>query len=166
MIDNFGKRPIKYEKLRSYPNQVRLAPRKLFFFVLAILITFLIYIQFEKRAVKSYREELFRTEVFPGNNKKGGCISPRVLDSTTQESVEHVFDYFNKQKGINYNLCFSSLYFTIKSNQYDSFHTGHGFGYDELNEQCKSRNSLKCAETDGECDMIEIKSWTIFKNCR
>ena len=103
--------------------------------------------------------------VFTENNKKG-CRSPTVLDSKTQLSVALVFDYFNKQKGINYNLCFSSLYFTIKSNQYDSFHSGHGFGFDELNEQCKSRNSLKCVETEGECDMIEIKSWKFFKNCR
>lgn len=165
MIDNFGKMPIEYEKLRSYPNQVRLKPRKLFFLILAILITFLVYIQLEKSAVKSYREELFKTNVFTENNKKG-CRSPTVLDSKTQLSVALVFDYFNKQKGINYNLCFSSLYFTIKSNQYDSFHSGHGFGFDELNEQCKSRNSLKCVETEGECDMIEIKSWKFFKNCR
>lgn len=170
MIDPCGKIPVKYEKIQRYGPQARLTPRKLFLYVIAFLMAILIYIQLEKELTKGYQEELFNKNVLnitsKAKSKAKDCINARAIDSKSRKTMEQVFSYFNSQRKINYHLCFSSLFFTVKSNQYETFRSSDGVGFHEQNEQSRLVNSEKCIESDAECEVVDVKFWKLFKNCK
>jgi hypothetical protein len=157
----FEKIPNKYEKFRDPQS---FWPRNLFIYLLILIIAIFIYIQFGNQLGRNHHQKLLKEDAF-NNKNNSNCMRSNFFDTKTLETIEQVFNYFNSRQAINYHICFSTLYFALKTQSYKVFHSGDGISFKEQNEYFKNINSLKCIESDEDCGTFS-EFWKFIKNCR
>jgi len=94
------------------------------------------------------------------------CITETLLDQSDLADFESFINYINGHQAINYFLCFSSLFYTIKFDSYNAYSTVYnGSEFNRLNRFYKEKNKEKCIETEYDCDRLSsVFSWDSLEN--
>ena len=123
---------------------------------LLILLGILSYFMLSASFMQSYKQDLFKTNDFwqrmqirklelrNKNCKKSSRIQTSNLLDLTQ-----FMRFFNNQTQINYFLCFSSLYFTVKIEKYDVYRVkANETQFDLIENFYRYRSNNRCIEAN------------------
>ena len=123
-----------------------------------------IYYVISIRVLQNYRIDLFKPSLYwkelQGFNnilpqtfdKSQNCITTKNVNEKSLEQLRIIMEFFNSHKSFNYFLCFSSLYFTTKLENYDVFRARlNESKFNQLNDFYKIKNRNKCIETEFSC---------------
>lgn len=109
------------------------------------------------KTLRMYKQKI--QTLHPPGTRNEYCLTSGNLHETELNQLNSLFEYFNHDKTINYFMCFSSLYFTAKSEEYNVYKVAmNGSHYETEAMKHKNQNKKKCIETEFDCTNMDSKS--------
>lgn len=161
-----------HKQPRLIPNKSKLI--KILFCIFMIFASYIVL----RSIVQSNRRELIRDDMYwrtvqmfkaeintlypPGiRHKSEYCLTASKFHETELDQINALFEFLNHERNINYFMCFSSLYFTAKVEEYNIYSVvSNSSDYITEAMRYKELSKDKCVETEFDCSKTRSKfSW-------
>lgn len=135
-----------YDKLKK-----RNSFNSLQYWIAIIFLLFINYYLFLNYVVLNlHNDVLLRNDQWLSIQKhnRKNCTTKSAFNQSTLNKFKDIIEYFNKKHDLNYFMCFSSLYFTVKVEGYDVFNSKIENILDNKNSIYNRRSEHKCVHQE------------------